>query len=336
MSLLLKRLSTSATNGRWLTFTIVFAEKCVEMCKVHWTDENSFRQASNSSGFSLGISYVTFGFSQSGASAGGDYNAAYAKYCNMSDQEYISQQASSGRTVDAQPALAAWLACVRDQRGLFIYAQEAPNFDYVDLRLIHKDIRSGFNIWDINKEASVTCSAGNTPVNPTRDNPYLVPIDEFTIRCTKPAELATTFSLNTDAGAPIQIQARGTALSEAELRQLQAQVQNNTSQLQAVESNVKKLLERHPRVVAVDVIGPLGKVTDPAANFDPGPNYFSHSGTFSIPGSKDYSICALSDPFYQSGQPSYHCAVYPTPDGGYSIKTNEYANCRATCFKIDW
>ena len=210
------------------------------MCNESWSEQNSFRQAANSLGISGSYAEYAFGLNSSNSSSGGDYSAARSKFCGMSENEYKSYLASSESTVDPTEALDAWTKCIQLQSsGLWAQVDEGPNYDYVDITLIHRDNGDAqpYHLYSINKQDDVSCREGDTPITTQRD----IKGNTFTFRCDKPATLATTMSLNTSAGNAVAINAVGTALSEAELRQLQQDVANLKAITAQTTTNVAEI-----------------------------------------------------------------------------------------------
>jgi hypothetical protein len=158
--------------------------------------------------------------------------------------------ASSSVSFDPTPALNAWEKCVELQSyGLFTKAEEGPNYNYVDITLINNTAASNnYRLYEINKDANVTCKVGDTTINPSRKSPVSISEGRYTFRCIKPAGLPTTLSLNTSAGSAISIGANGTELSQAELRQLQTDTnalkQQVGQQLNGLQASVAALTAR--------------------------------------------------------------------------------------------
>src|SRR5271170_527432 len=142
------------------------------MCNENWSEQNSFRQAANSLGISASYAEYAFGLNSSNSSSGGDYSAARSKYCGMLENEYNSYLASSENIVDPTEALEAWTKCIQLQStGLWAQVNEGPNYDYVDITLIHRDNGNAkpYHLYSINKQDNVSCREGNTPITTERD-----------------------------------------------------------------------------------------------------------------------------------------------------------------------
>jgi len=204
------------------------------MCHEHWTDQSSFENSARNVGATVPIADVTFGFSGGESRGASSYSAAYDKFCNMTSDQYDLYLETIRSSVDPRAALGAWLGCIQTAaaaQGFFAGITESPNYDSFTVRLIYKT--GGipqYNINSINLESGVTCSVGNAPLT----TPRQVNTGEFNFQCRKPPERTTMLSFNTSAGAPPVMQTAGTALTEADARQLQQTVLALQQQLRAL------------------------------------------------------------------------------------------------------
>jgi hypothetical protein len=218
------------------------------MCNEQWSDSGSFESSSNKLGISLLTSSYSFGLDSARNASSQQFAQARSKYCSMSDAEYRSLYASSTATTNPQYALEAWSKCVQAQAyGLFMQVTESRNFDSFDVRLIH---RTGggtpYKIFDVIADTDTTCRAGNTQINPSREAPFPIETAEYVFRCTKSPERSTRISLNTSEGAPVGVDISGTRLSQADLRQLETNVntlQGRVQNLQQSNSNLESRLQ---------------------------------------------------------------------------------------------
>src|SRR5262249_8047297 len=129
------------------------------MCNEQWSDSGSFEASSNRLGISAGVASYTFGLDSARNASSQQYAQARSKYCSMSDAEYRALHASSSSTTNPQYALEAWSKCVQAQAyGLFMQVSESRNFDYFDVRLIHRTGGGApYQIFDVIADSGTSC-----------------------------------------------------------------------------------------------------------------------------------------------------------------------------------
>jgi len=186
--------STSST----LTFASHFKDV---FCRTRWQSESDLEQRSTDAGFNYQDTEDILGFNFSDANSSDKRNAAYDQFCKKTDQDIAYSRTFFNTFRSSDGAVKAWQQCVLHAEGHFGLSVPSENLTGALVKLTK--VGTG-GVPDL-KIQSVQ-PAGNYEISCTYNGKDVTAAQfprgqrEVTITCTKAANAAVTFSINSNWG----------------------------------------------------------------------------------------------------------------------------------------